>query len=97
MRTVVDHSVMFLLDDDEGDVVSVGSSEPISPPAYARLGGVTVHLHGDGRTRVSAGGIRCRKNGEPDKRMGKTITSVVLPDEDAWVEKARTIVRESQA
>lgn len=86
MRTSVDHTVWFTLEEGEGATVPAGDRR------YARVDGITVHLYGDGRVQVHAGGMLCRKDGTDDKRRGRTITSVTLPDEAEWVERAKALV-----
>ena len=87
-QVLVEHTVRFSFDDGEGDVLPVGFTTPVG--GYARLDSVVVHLAR--HSYVHASGIRCRKNGEPDKRMGQRSSPVVLPDEQAWMDKARAVV-----
>lgn len=87
MRTFIEHSVMFLLGEDEGDVL-------LSRYGYARLRAVTVHLRPKG-PMISASGDRCRKNGEPDGRMGgRVCVPVDLPDPALWIDRAVSAVQE---
>lgn len=85
MRTIIDHEVMFLLDDNEGEVVPQGRT------GYIHITGITVHL-GEKRATVWAGGYRCRKDGQLGIGWGKTCTSVELPDPDKWIDKAKGII-----
>lgn len=79
--THVDHTVTFLL-------ASPGDVLPMTDRGWARLTGITVHLYEDRPARVYAGGQRCRKDGERDKRMGNVIVSVELPDPEVWIARA---------
>lgn len=79
-RVFVEHTVTFVWD-EPGEVVRTTDGQ------WARLDGVTVHLN-NRMPHIWAGGIRCRKNGEPDKRMGKVGVSVELPDPELWIERA---------
>lgn len=87
MRTIVDHSVMFLLDKGEGEVVRTATG-------YGQVSGVTVHLRDEREPQVHVSVRRCRKNGEDDKRMGNnTHTGADLPDVDVWVQRAREAIQ----
>jgi hypothetical protein len=87
-RVWVEHTVTFSLHDNPGDVVRTTGGD------WARLTGVTVHLYNDREPRIWAGGRRCRKDGNPDRRMGNIGTSVELPDPDVWIERARQAITE---
>jgi hypothetical protein len=84
MKIDIDHCVRFTLEDSEGPIL------PQRRVGYARLDHVTVDLLANGRCMVWAGALTCRKDGQPDKRLGgKQLVSVDLPDEEKWVQKAR--------
>lgn len=84
MRTFVDHTVMFLLEKGEGDIVKTDTG-------YGQVSGVTVHFHGDRDPQVSVSVRRCRKDGTDDRRMGNVHTSAEI-DTAPWVSRAREVV-----
>ena len=89
--SAIEHTVTFSFYDNPGDVVRTTGGD------WARLTGVTVHLYDDREPRIWAGGRRCRKDGEPDRRMGNISTSVELPDPDVWIDRARrALLRSTQ-
>ena len=81
MQTGIEHTVYFQLDEGEGPVLKTRDGR------YARLDAVTVHLRERG-SDVWAGATRCRKDGQPDGRMGRVSVSVDVPDPEHWIRRA---------
>jgi hypothetical protein len=87
-RVFVEHEVMFLLAPAERFVVPRRHVRN----GYAQVDGITVHFHSDGRVRVWAGGIVCRKDGTFSEHWGRANVTVDLPDEAPWIERARVLL-----
>jgi hypothetical protein len=83
MDTYIDQKVLFILSASEQFVV------PRRGRGYVRVDGITVSFPHGREPQVWAGGIICRKDGEPGRGWGKTSTSVDLPDVEPWIERAR--------
>jgi hypothetical protein len=91
MRTHIEHTVMFLLDADEGPIVPGASHNQ-----YFRMDGVTVHLSANRPPRVWAGGLRCKKDGGASTAWGRFSMTVECPDPDKWIERARAAVQKAK-
>lgn len=82
-RVLVEHQVYFQLADEDRFVVPRRGRA-----GYVSVGYITVTLQHSGGTFVTASGSICKKDGSPSlvTRMNESVT---LPDEAAWVERAR--------
>lgn len=84
-KVFVEHTVSFILGDDERFVVSRrGVSR-----GYALAYGITVNFLSRGQIRVHASGTVCNKDGTFGLRRGRICESITLPDEAAWIERAK--------